>query len=508
MIISPQPINGVLNNKLHKHNAPAQTSDKVLKILMLEDNVNDAELIRMYLKSSPLNVETTLVSNKQEYVDALQQNEFDVILSDHNIPQFSSLEALRIRNEIKFPIPFILVSGSIPEEYAVTILQEGANDYILKDRPQRLVTAITEAIKKQKALSDKILAEQELVKINERLKLVGKATADAIWDWNILTNEVFRGEGFQNLFGYKFNNNNTDLDYWTRHIHPEDIKRVKEGVEKFLNSKRTNWKEEFRYIKADGSIAMVLDKGTVLRDQNGKAYRMVGATQDITHVRQLEMEIQEQRLHHQKQNTEIVILAQEEERKNIGKELHDNINQLMAFSKMMLETARNSPDIRDMCIEKSAEGINMAIEEVRKLSHTLVPPVFSDGKHFIDAVNDLVANIHITGKINISVDIPADLHVKMTDKKIKLTLYRIIQEQLNNILKYSKATSASIVLQVTKDNYRLIITDNGIGFDTAKKHKGIGLRNIESRVEVHSGSMDILSTLGKGCTLKIEIPVN
>lgn len=508
MIITPQPVNGSPHNKMRASDTPTNRSNKVLKILMLEDNLNDAELIRMYLRSSPLNVESTLVSNRQEYVEAIQQNEFDVILSDHNIPQFSSLEALRIRNEIKFHIPFILISGSIPEEYAVTILQEGANDYILKDRPQRLVTAITEAIKKQKALSDKIIAEEELLKINERLKLVGKATADAIWDWNILTNEVFRGEGFQNLFGYKFNNNNTDLDFWTEHIHPEDIERVKAGVQKFINSKRTNWKDEFRYIKADGSIAMVLDKGMVLRDENGKAYRMVGATQDITHVRKLEMEIHEQQLIHQKQNTEVVILAQEEERKNIGKELHDNINQLMAFAKMMLDTARNSPDIRDVCIEKSYEGINMAIEEVRKLSHTLVPPVFNDTKNFIDAVNDLVANIHLTGKINIEVNFPAHVQHKLTDNKIKLTLYRIIQEQLNNILKYSKAPGASIVLQVTKDKYRLIISDSGVGFDTSKKHKGIGLRNIESRVEVHSGNMEIISAPGEGCMLKIEIPVS
>lgn len=505
----PNHINGNANSQISiesymiNHN---MNHEKALQVLMLEDNENDAELLGMYLKSSPLNVKSTLVSNKQDYINALKNNEFDVILSDHNLPQFSSLEALRIRNETKFHIPFILVSGTIPEEYAVTILQEGANDYILKDRPQRLVTAITEAIKKQKALSDKLLAEQELIQINERLKLVGKATADAIWDWNILTNEVFRGEGFKNLFGYTFNDNKTDLNFWTENIHPDDIERVKAGINNFLKSKRTNWQDEFRYIKADGTCAMVLDKGIVLRDKNGNPYRMVGATQDITHVRQLEMKIQEQKLNHQKQNTEIVILAQEEERKNIGKELHDNINQLMAFAKMMLDTARNSPEIRDVCVNKSYEGINMAIEEVRKLSHTLVPPTFSDAKHFIDAVNDLVANIHLAGKINIAVDMAANLRDKLTDKKIKLTFYRIIQEQINNILKYSKATCATIALQITHNKYRLIISDNGIGINLGKKQNGIGLRNIESRVEVHSGTMKIISAPGEGCTLKIEIP--
>src|SRR5687767_12320892 len=89
--------------------------DDVLKILILEDDIHDAELIRMYLKKSKLNVESVLVSTKDDYLDQLLTQDFDVILSDHNLPGFSSLEALRLRNEIKFHIPFILVSGAVPE---------------------------------------------------------------------------------------------------------------------------------------------------------------------------------------------------------------------------------------------------------------------------------------------------------------------------------------------------------------------------------------------------------
>ena len=131
MINKSLTLHGTPHSLTHPPDVPVNGHNKILKILLLEDNENDAELIQMYLKSSPLKVEATLVSNKEDYVDALQSKDFDVILSDHNIPQFGSLEALRIRNEIKFHIPFILVSGAIPEEYAVTILQEGANDYIL-----------------------------------------------------------------------------------------------------------------------------------------------------------------------------------------------------------------------------------------------------------------------------------------------------------------------------------------------------------------------------------------
>jgi len=89
---------------------------------------------------------------------------------------------------------------------------------------------------------------------------------------------------------------------------------------------------------------------------------------------------------------------------------------------------------------------------------------------------------------------------------IKLTFYRIIQEQLNNILKYSKASIASVNLDHDDEGYRLVISDNGVGFNTNSELKGIGLRNIASRAELHSGHMEIISTQGNGCTIKVIIP--
>ena len=495
------PVNGKIKTNLKGQEKP------VLRMLMLEDDPHDAELLDIYLKTSTsFKVNCTVVSCRKDYINRLTNEEFDIILSDHNIPQFSSLEALKVRNEKTPHTPFILISGTIPEEYAVTILKEGANDYILKDRPHRLISAITEAIKKQKAIADKIKAEEELKKINERLRLVGKATADAIWDWNLQTNEVTRGEGFEILFGYKLKEIGTDLNSLSGNIHPEDKEMIMESIHEIVMSKNDNWSREYRYRKADGTYSIVMDKGIVIRDENGKAYRMVGAMQDITHIRKLEMEILEQRLYHQKQKTEIAFQAQEEERQNIGKELHDNINQLMAFSKMMIDTSRASPEIRDLCIDKSYEGITQAIEEIRKLSHSMVPPSFSEHFTFVDAVNQLVEDIKLCNKIEINVKITLTSALKKAGENVKLTFYRIIQEQLNNILKYSHATQASIELNAHKKVFRLNITDNGVGMDMDKKVNGIGLTNISSRAELLSGNMQIFSSPGSGCKLEVEIP--
>jgi two-component system sensor histidine kinase UhpB len=180
----------------------------------------------------------------------------------------------------------------------------------------------------------------------------------------------------------------------------------------------------------------------------------------------------------------------------------------LAFAKMMLDTSKNSPEISEMCIDKSYDGINMAIEEVRKLSHTLVPPKFSVENSFMEAVVNIAEEVKLTGKFDIQIDIPANGRFMGTDEKVKLAFYRIIQEQLNNIVKYSKCSKVGISIGAVNGFYQLAIEDNGIGFDKEKKQDGIGLLNMASRVELLGGHMDIETAPGKGCSLFISIPVS
>lgn len=131
-------------------------------------------------------------------------------------------------------------------------------------------------------ISDRKKAEAALIESISRYELVSKATSDAIWDVDMESNITYRSEGFKSLFGYDpIELDNGKID-WTEFIHPGDKERVLENLDKFIESKENNWKEEYRYLKADGSYAFVLDKGFVIRDENGKAKKMVGAMQDIT----------------------------------------------------------------------------------------------------------------------------------------------------------------------------------------------------------------------------------
>ena len=203
---------------------------------------------------------------------------------------------------------------------------------------------------------------------------------------------------------------------------------------------------------------------------------------------------------------QIAIHAQELERNNIGVELHDNVNQLLATAKMMLDTARHAPEKLEICLTKSYAAIVLAIEEVRKLSHALVRPAFNKRNNFYDAIKDFADDITLSGKLDVKVNMSCSQELCHASESAKLTFYRIIQEQLNNILKYAQASSATVGITELPNSYKLVISDNGIGIDIEKKSTGIGLRNIANNVELHAGKFEIVSSPGEGCSLIIEIP--
>jgi two-component system sensor histidine kinase UhpB len=188
----------------------------------------------------------------------------------------------------------------------------------------------------------------------------------------------------------------------------------------------------------------------------------------------------------------------------MGRELHDNINQILTTTKMYLDMALTEKDISEELIKKSHENISTAIEEIRILSKSLVPPSLGD-IGLKEAVQEMVNNLKFSQKIEILLH-TSGLGKHSLSKNAQLMAFRIVQEQMNNVLKYSKATKVDIRISVTMELLILIIADNGVGFDPKKRMKGIGLMNITSRAELHNGAVEIISSPGNGCTLKISIP--
>lgn len=131
-------------------------------------------------------------------------------------------------------------------------------------------------------------AEDALIESNKRYEYVSKATFDAIWDWDVNTNKIIWGEAFYSIFGYETDGKEMDISSWYSRIHQDDLERVKIGIESVLSATADNWEDQYRYLKADGNYAYVFDRALILRDDSGKAFRMVGAMQDVTEKKNLQ----------------------------------------------------------------------------------------------------------------------------------------------------------------------------------------------------------------------------
>ena len=141
-----------------------------LNLLLLEDNPADASLIEILLKRSGLHFASTIVSDEKDFLQALDKKGFDVVLADNALPQYNSLEALAVIKEKNPFIAFILVTGTVSEEFAVNIIQQGADDYILKTNLTRLPAAIGKAVENKKMQKAKQEAEKEMQDLNEQLR--------------------------------------------------------------------------------------------------------------------------------------------------------------------------------------------------------------------------------------------------------------------------------------------------------------------------------------------------
>src|SRR4030095_4189492 len=348
-------------------------------------------------------------------------------------------------------------------------------------------------------VTEKKKIEQELKKSNERYDYVSKATSDAIWDWDIRTDIVYRCEGYKSLFGYE--EMLGTMQFSLSHLHPSDRERVETSLKKALKGEAERWQDEYGFQCADGRHKIVLDKAFIIRNGDGIATRMIGAMQDITEQRQLQLQLKQEEQRKKEEIMEAIIDAQEKERYEISHELHDNVNQILTTCKLLLDAEAEQNGNKYLL--HSRENLQKAIDEIRNISHRLNPATLHIGLH--GAIDDLVTKINNTGKVYILFN--SALHSEeRIDEHAELALFRIVQEQLNNILKHSDAYKVSIDLALDRGKLKLTITDDGKGYDLQSNRQGLGLKNIFNRAEIHKGFAEIFSEPGKGFMLQVQIP--
>ena len=595
-----------------------------LTILTVEDNPSDLYLLEHMLKSSGLLIRQLYSAETiSEAYSLLIGREIDMVLLDLTLSDSFGIHTFIHLKPVVQRIPVIILTGLSDMNVALEAIKEGAQDYLVKGEltESLLAKAIQYSMERKRTL-------EHLRVSNERFNTVVKATNDAIWDWDILTNKVFMvGDTYKQLFGYDIVNAYPPDDLWESIIHPQDRERVlgklsaviKEGL-------ASKWEDEYRLKMSNGEYAYVHDRGYIIYSADQRPIRMIGAIQDITvrkrseeiimaseekykqifyknpyptwifeldtlrivevndaalekygfdksefygltmrdlhpageaeqlvesirdpvamvaverklwHHRnrsgetiiveitphridyfgklcmqviindvtdrlRLEKELALQQRLKQQQITEVVLGAQERERFELGQELHDNINQILATSKLYLDVAIEEREPRIELLAKSRNNISMAIEEIRRLSKELITPSLND-LGLIQSIKELIRSIQMVKKMKIRLTISGvDENALLPEQKINI--YRIIQEQLNNILKHAQASAVSIELNKNREQIRLRLSDDGKGFDPRMRRNGVGISNIMSRAELYNGKVEIDSSPGKGCRLEV-----
>jgi signal transduction histidine kinase len=274
---------------------------------------------------------------------------------------------------------------------------------------------------------------------------------------------------------------------------------------KTLTSGTQNWNDSYRFKRQDGSVAYTTTRASIIRNEAGKAIRLIGAIQDISRLQKLELKLEQEIKLREEQIAEASDDAKNMERSDIGKELHDNINQLLVASRMYLEMAKRGGKDREAYLSRSSEYTINAIEEIRKLTRGLTT-VTTQNIGLCEAIDKVIRDTMEVNPVKISRAWKSFKEDSVNDK-FKLTIFRIVQEHLNNILKHAKATEVIISFSQNKKNLLLSISDNGVGFDTNKPQKGIGVTNIKSRAASYNGTADFVSQPGRGCVLTVNFPV-
>lgn len=351
---------------------------------------------------------------------------------------------------------------------------------------------ITELIKSQK-----VIRERE-----EKLRFALEATQDAIIDWDFQSGKVDVSPVLYRMLGYKISSVQEHIVGITKLINKSDFDfgTVDELRKQIQQLGDNTFVREFRMKMFDGSWLWVLMRGKVVKSESGDALRFVGTISDISKEKKKT-----------KDKLEAILQTEDNERRRISREIHDGLQQTLTISALNLEFIhREISKLSDRSQKKFEQGwsyLQQAIAESRGVAHTLMPKAIVDFG-FISACKSLIMefNNSVDGTIfHFNHNLADESNI---DKNIEVTLYRILQEALNNVIKYANANEVNVQLRDYNDILMLTVEDDGSGFDVEEAKSsdiGFGLRSMQNRIDAISGVLEIESAPGKGTFIVVQI---
>ncbi|SDA58739.1 PAS domain S-box-containing protein [Algoriphagus alkaliphilus] len=373
-------------------------------------------------------------------------------------------------------------------------------------------------------------ADISLVQANERFEKVAEATNDAIWDWNLLDNSLFLGNGFKRLFGHMVDVNLTPIEDWTQNIHPDDQEQVLQSIMDAIEKpNQTNWMAEYRFRKNDGTFANVIDRGVVIRDDGGKAIRMVGAVIDITERKNYEKQLLGLNKSLQQHAHELELTNEQLEQFAFIAS-HDLQEPLRMISSFLDQLKRKYGGQLD---DKAHQYIHFATDGAKRMRQIILDLLEYSraGKLEENRVkinfDQLVADYKsLRKKIIHEKSVVIDHSPLPVIDGYRAPCTQVIHCLLDNAIKYSRegiAPRIELGVEVTESEWVFSVRDNGIGIAPEffgkifvifqRLHNrdqyggnGIGLSIVKKQVESWGGKVWLSSKLGEGSVFYFSVP--
>lgn len=356
-------------------------------------------------------------------------------------------------------------------------------------------------------------ASEQLQSSEERFRLVAEATRDVLWDWDVTTGDHWWSPNATTLFGFD-PVTERDISAWTSRLHPEDRQRVLGLLDAAIRGHLTSWDGEYRFRVADGTYGEFLDRGHVVRDDSGRAVRMIGAMTDVTEVKRAHRSLIET---HERLRALVrdVHMAESRERAALARELHDEFGQLLTAAKLNASWLKAhvpaTPTLAgDAYREKAAnlcDVIDMALHGVRHVATQLRPPAL-DQLGLPRALQGLAAQVERHAGFDCQVTTDDVTRAAVFGPAEGAALYRMAQELLTNAARHAGAAHVRVSLTTSGERVILAVRDDGRGLTPADVARSVawGLKGIRERAELLGGTMTIDSRAGAGTTVTVVLP--
>lgn len=304
------------------------------------------------------------------------------------------------------------------------------------------------------------------------------------FEWDVIDDHLIASDELKRIFSFEEHEFISGEDLYHARIHEQD----QEFLTEMVNNDLESYNVEHRIIVPDsGDVKVIKSIGTKEFDDRGQLKKVIGVIQDITATREVQKSIFD---------------AQKFERKRIARDIHDGIGQMLVAAKFKLAALDPSnQDTAQPAVDEVEDLMATIIEEVRRVSRNLSNRYVEEfginkALHYL---MEEIGNVS-TFEVEYEIDIPDNYDLDLSN-----TIYRMVQESLNNIIKYAEATTATVMVIKTEQNIILEVMDDGKGFDLGVM--GNGIKNMKERASLHNGHCEIVSTINVGTKMKSWFPL-